>query len=75
MGLNKLSRICLLGLFMGLSVAPCAAQGPEADPITQAINRFPVKKITVRNSEFSYVDQGKGEVVVLLHGYLHDYRV
>lgn len=33
-----------------------------------------VKKMTVNGTEISYLEQGKGEPVILLHGALHDYR-
>ena len=31
--------------------------------------------VRVRGVDLSYVERGKGEPVLLLHGFLHDYRV
>lgn len=33
-----------------------------------------VKKIRVNGVDLAYVEQGRGEPVVLIHGFLHDYR-
>ena len=34
----------------------------------------PLKKVHVRGTDLAYVDQGRGEPVVLIHGWLNDYR-
>lgn len=34
-----------------------------------------VQRIQVNGIELAYVEQGRGEPVVLIHGFLHDYRV
>ncbi len=47
-----------------LMLCPCVcAQAP------------PFKKIRVNGINLAYVERGRGEPVVLLHGFLHDYRV
>ena len=71
----KYVAVCRLFLpFAGcalLSAAPV-----PSDPIDEGMRRLPpVKRVSVRGAEFAYVDQGKGEPVILLHGFLHDYRI
>jgi hypothetical protein len=48
----------------------CACQGP-ADRATDAL---PVQKITVNGTEMAYVEDGKGETFVFVHGAAGDWR-
>jgi len=41
----------------------------------QAPQAPPLKTVAVRGTELSYVEQGRGEPVILIHGFMHDYRV
>ena len=34
----------------------------------------PIKTVRVNGAELSYVEQGRGDPVILIHGALHDYR-
>ncbi|MGH9789631.1 MAG: alpha/beta fold hydrolase [Candidatus Acidiferrales bacterium] len=45
---------------------PQPRQGPMASPT--------VKSVPVNGTELSYVEQGRGEPVILIHGFFHDYR-
>lgn len=35
----------------------------------------PVKTVEVNGAKLAYVERGRGEPIVLIHGFLHDYRV
>lgn len=50
---------------------------PDARPKSQAaVMEAPhVKRVLVRGTNLAYVEQGRGEPVVLIHGWLWDYRV
>jgi pimeloyl-ACP methyl ester carboxylesterase len=50
-----------------LSVLLALAQGAPAPP--------PVKTVRVGDAELAYVEKGRGQPVVLLHGFGHDYRI
>lgn len=51
----------------GGGASPSAQGGVEEAP--------PAKRIRVNGADLAYVEQGRGEPVVLIHGFLHDYRV
>lgn len=69
-GLIPLAAFCLLvgvGESRGLSAQDTQeASLPLADP---------VKTIAVNGVKLAYVERGQGEPVVLIHGFLHDYRL
>jgi pimeloyl-ACP methyl ester carboxylesterase len=57
-----LSKCCLAMATLVVFTAQRASDGPR------------VNTVRVRNTELSYIDVGRGEPVVLIHGALHDYR-
>jgi len=70
------SQVCTI---LGIAAALCCYWLPGESAGLQSQNGVPreppVKKIRVNGVDLAYVVQGRGEPVVLLHGFLHDYRV
>lgn len=60
------------GLLAGSST--CLAQQRDAQPASPPMADS-VRQIEVSGIQLAYVERGRGEGVVLIHGFLHDYRL
>lgn len=65
----------LILLIVVLALSGFAQQGNLTKTNAQFPETPPVKTIRVNDVDLAYVEQGRGEPVVLIHGFLHDYRV
>jgi pimeloyl-ACP methyl ester carboxylesterase len=69
----RLVRIAAFTILAGVGASGCtsAEDAREASsPIADS-----VRTVEVNGVELAYVERGEGEPVVLIHGFLHDYRV
>ncbi len=69
-------RVCALFV---IALALCSSSLSGDGAILQSRGGAPeaprVKTVRVKGASLAYVEQGRGEPVVLIHGFLHDYRV
>lgn len=68
--------LALLGLILALAVVFFVLRRqPEPSGTGDQSQSPQITTISVNGTALSYVEQGKGEPVILIHGFLHDYRV
>jgi len=69
----------LISLLFVTTIMVCSSPAPGGALRLQAKNRAqgapPTKRIQVNGVSLAYVEQGHGESVVFIHGFLHDFRV
>lgn len=73
-----MTRILMAALGALLTAALSLAQQPgpaPADRHAEFPKLPPAKTIRVNGADLTYVEQGRGEAVILIHGFLHDYRL
>jgi pimeloyl-ACP methyl ester carboxylesterase len=59
-----LLTLCLLTLFSGACSSP-----PPIPPYFEALERIPIKTVTVHSIRIAYLDVGSGPPVILIHGF------
>ena len=69
-------------MFLALSMVAAGGAGSvefaarnSSQPRQEQMAALPVKSVRVNGTELSYIEQGRGEPVILIHGFLSDYRV
>jgi pimeloyl-ACP methyl ester carboxylesterase len=59
-----LSTLCLLSLLTG-----ACSSSPPIPPYFEALERIPIKTVTVHDQRIAYLDVGNGPPVILIHGF------